>query len=116
MNKKLIAFSATVALAALPLATLAFDAGAVPNSNASLSIGLIVDAIFALLWPVAVAFFIIMFVVAAFMFFTAQGDPTRVASARQFVIWGIVGVVIALLAFSVPFIIRNVLNNAGAGI
>ena len=114
MNKKIIAASATALLLALPLVSMAaatFNAGNVPNVVGTLTIQGLVDIIFSILWPVFIAFAIIMFLLAAFGFFTAQGDPEKVANARNFVLWGVVGVVVALLAFSIPFIVRNTLGN-----
>jgi hypothetical protein len=110
MNKKTIA--TVVALMALPLVSMAaFNAGPVPNAVPGLTINTLIDTVFSILWPVAVAFFIIMFMVAAFLFFSARGSAEKVEEARQFVIWGVVGVVVALLAFSIPFIVRNTLGN-----
>ncbi len=111
MNKKLIAASISVVLLAMPLATMAFNPGPLPNTVAGLSINNLIDIIFGIMWPIVVAFAIIMFILAAMQFFTAQGDPSKVADARNFVLWGIVGMVVALLAFSIPFIVRNTLNN-----
>jgi|SRR3989344_1351388 len=110
MNKKLVSTIIHAALL-LPVAAMAFNPGEVPNAAPSLTVNQLVDLIFAILWPVAVAFFIIMFIMASFQFFTAQGDPEGIAKARNFVLWGIVGVVVALLAFSIPFIVRNTLGN-----
>ena len=109
MNKKLITVSAI--LLTLPAIILAFNPGPIPNPAPGLSVNDLVDLVFAILWPIAVAFFIIMFVIAAFHFFTAAGDPEKVKSARNFVLWGVVGVVVALLAWSIPFIIRNTLGS-----
>src|SRR3989344_2558542 len=111
MNKKIIAASISTALLAFPSMILAFNPGGVPNPAPGLTINDLVDLLFSILWPVAVAFFITMFVIAAFQFFTAQGDPEKVKGARNFVIWGVVGVVVALLAWSIPFIIRNTLGS-----
>lgn len=113
MNKKLIAASLSAVLLALPAVMLAaqFNPGGIPNAAPALTINDLVDIIFSILWPVAVAFFIVMFVIAAFQFFTAQGDPEKIKSARNFVIWGVVGVVVALLAWSIPFIVRNTLGQ-----
>ena len=111
MNKKLIASSALTVLLTIPAVILAFSPGNIPNAVPSLNINTLIDLLFGILWPVAVAFFIVMFILAAFRFFTAQGKPEDVAAARQFVIWGIVGVIVALLAFSIPFIVRNTLNQ-----
>ncbi len=111
MNKKLIAISATAVLLAMPLVSLAFTPGNIPNAVPSLNISTLIDVIFSIIWPVVVAFAIIMFILAAFMFFNAQGDPEKVASARNAVLWGVVGMVVALLAFSIPFIVRNTIGN-----
>jgi len=108
MNKKIVS-SAALALLALPIAVFAFNPGPPPNTVPGLTINTVIDAIFSILWPVAVAFFIIMFVYAGFLFATAQGEPEGVAKARRAVIWGAVGVVVALLAWSIVFIVRNLL-------
>ena len=107
MNKKIIVSLASATLLALPAVILAFNAGSVPNSLPNLNVGDLADIIFGILWPIAVVFFVVMFILAAFRFFTAGGKPEDVAIARQYVIYGAVGVVVALLAFSIPFIIRN---------
>ena len=109
-TKKIIAVSATALLMAMPLAALAgFDPGNQPNQVSTLNINTLIDIIFSILWPIVVAFAIIMFILAAFMFFTAQGDPEKIKSARDAVLWGVVGMVVALLAFSIPFIVKNML-------
>lgn len=109
MNKK-ISFAVSAALLMLPVAALAFNAGAVPEPNTGLDVNALINIVLGIFWPIAVAFFVIMFILASFMFFTARGDAEKVAEARQFVIWGIVGVAVAFLAFSIPFIIRNMLT------
>ena len=44
-------------------------------------------------------------------FALAQGNPEQIAAARSFLIWGVVGVVIAVMAWSIPFIIRNTIGQ-----
>ena len=109
MNKKIVFSSALSVLLALPAVILAFTPGNVPNAATSLDVLTVIDLIFSILWPITVAFFIIMFVLAAFLFATAQGDAEKVKNARNAVIWGIVGVFVALIAFSIVFIVRNLL-------
>ncbi len=111
MNKKIVAIATTAMLLAMPLVSLAFTPGNIPNQVPGLSVNNLIDIIFSIIWPVVVAFAIIMFILAAFMFFSAQGDPEKVTNARNAVLWGVVGMVVALLAFSIPFIVRNTLNN-----
>ena len=107
MNKKLITSSILTVALALPMLVLAFNPGPLPNPAPGLNINELVDVVFNILWPIAVAFFIIMFVLAAFIFISGQGEPAKIQQARQAVIWGVVGVVVALLAWSIPFIVRN---------
>ncbi len=104
MDKKILV-SAVAAFLVSPLAALAFNAGPVPQQVVFTIPGLI-DIIFGFIWPIVVAFAIIMFIIAALQFFTAQGDPGKVEDARQFVIWGVVGMMVALLAFSIPLVVR----------
>lgn len=115
MNKKLIVVSS---LAALALPFMAFAAGLTvlqPGSvppNTTLA-GLITIIFQSFVWPiigVAVTFF---FILAAFEFFTAGGDATKVAGARQHLVYAIVALVVLLLSLSIPFIINNTLNLGG---
>lgn len=111
MNKKLLIAYATTTLLALPLITLGFDTGEVPTPIMDLSISGLIDVVFGIIWPIFIAFSIVMFIIAAFLFFTAQGDPDKVAQARQFVIWGVVGIVVAVIAFSIPFVIKSLIYS-----
>ena len=111
MNKKLITASAITIFLSAPALMFAFNSGGIPNAAPGLTVNSLIDVVFSILWPVAVAFFVIMFVLAGFTFFTARGDDTAVAKARMEVIWGTVGVLVALLAFSIPFIVRNTIGN-----
>ena len=108
MNKKIVAL-ASLATLALPLAAYAILPPVTPGGNANLSVIGIVNVILNFLWPIFIGFAVIMFIIAAFMFITAQGDGDKVASARQFVIWGVVGVAVGILAFSIPYVVQNTL-------
>ena len=109
MNKKIVASSVSAVLMALPALMFAFNPGPVPSTATGLNIGSLIDILFSILWPIAVAFFIVMFGLAAFLFATAQGDPIKTKQARDAVIYGAIGVVVALLAWSIVFIIRNMI-------
>ena len=61
-------------------------------------------------WMVAITFVIIMFVLAGFKFLTAQGDPGKVAEANKAVIWGIGGIIVIILAFSILVVMRVTLG------
>jgi hypothetical protein len=72
----------------------------------------VINMLFNLIWPPIVAAVVILFIMAGFSFLTAQGDPSKLESARRFALWGIVGIVAILLAFSIMFIISMGLENA----
>ncbi len=107
MNKKAIALTSLASLWALPAVALAYvfvpDA---PPKTVAINILNVISGIFNLVWPITVAIVIIMFIIAGFQFLTAQGDPGKVAEARQSIIWGSAGVAVILLAFSMITLIR----------
>jgi len=90
---------------ALPSVGLAFVPDAIPN-NIAISVTSVINGLFNVIWPVVVAVIIIMFIYAGVMFLVAQGDPGKVATARLAVIWGMAGVTVILLAFSIITIVR----------
>lgn len=89
----------------------AFNPGGVPNAALGISINSLVDIIFSIIWPIAVAIIIIAFVVIGFLFFQAKGDPEKTKSARLAFIGAIVVTVMVLLAWSIPFIVRNIIGQ-----
>ena len=117
MSKKI--FSAGIIcgfLALLPLAAYAatFNPGTPPglpeNATGQSIFNNIADKITTGIWEVFALFAIVMFVLAGISFMTAQGDPEKVKTARNEFLWAIVGVVVAILAFSIVTIIRSVLQ------
>ena len=54
---------------------------------------------------------VVMFVIAGILFLTAGGDPEKVQTARSAFIWGIAGVVVGLIAFSIVAIVASVVNG-----
>ena len=105
MNKKLIIALSALTILAMPLAAMAFDPGVAPTGDSSLTIATIINRILGFLWPIFAGFAVIMFLIAGFQFLMNKPDE-----GRQAVLWGVVGVVVGLLAFSIPYIVRNVLN------
>jgi len=54
---------------------------------------------------------VIAFIIAGILFLTSQGDAEKIKQARQAVIWGVVGVIVGILAFSIIAIISSVLTS-----
>ena len=61
-----------------------------------------------LMWQIVAIVALVLFVIAGMQFMTAQGDPTKVATARQFVLWGVVGIVVAALAYTIVNIVGGI--------
>lgn len=61
----------------------------------------VADLAFAIL----VAFSILMILLSAFTFMTAAGTPIKVEQARNYVLYAIVGLVVAFLARAIPSIV-----------
>lgn len=104
MDKKLVVLFATFLLI-LPVAIGAIAIPGLPRDD--LNIKGIIDSIVSFVWKLFAAFSIIAFMISAFLFLTAQGEPDKLKMAKSSLIWGIVGMVVALAAFSIPLIILN---------
>jgi len=105
MNKKIVISSVASAALLLPVLASAFITPAPPAGG--LTLDLVFSAITTVLWVIFIGFAVIMFIVAAFQFFSAQGDPGEIGTARQSVIWGVVGIIAGVIAFSLPHIITS---------
>ncbi len=110
-KKKLAILASSVVLLSSPLLAFAqISTPATPTANTTLDVTGVINAILNLVWPLFIGFAVVMFLIAGFMFVVAQGDPKKVGDARMFVLWGVVGVAMGVLAFSLPFIIQNTFN------
>jgi heme/copper-type cytochrome/quinol oxidase subunit 2 len=96
MNKKLLIALALVSIMMLPAVAMA-QAPQPPtwtNQNIIATLENIFDIAFNILMIVAA----ICLIIAGFFFVTAQGDPAKTKTARDFVLWALVGVAVAVLA------------------
>lgn len=62
-----------------------------------------------IVWPVFLSVSVVMFMWAGFLFLTAQGDPGKNATARKLIIWAVVGIVVAVFAFSIVGILEQII-------
>ncbi len=62
-----------------------------------------------ILWPLFLGLVVIMFIYAGILYLTAHGDPSRIAAANKAVIWAVVGIVVAIAAFSAVGLIQNLI-------
>ncbi len=105
MNKKLVTALASLVAILLPSITLAD----VPQPRLPYlvtgSIWSVISGLLYVIWQIFIGGAIIMFILAGFDFFTAGGEPAKLHTARMNLMWGIVGLMVALLSFSMPYII-----------
>ena len=61
-------------------------------------------------WPVFVTIVVVAFIYIAFLFITSKGEPGKIDQARKALIWGIIGVGVGVLAFSIQKTITTFLG------
>jgi hypothetical protein len=89
---------------------------AIPGIPAQIGdINILINAVLNLIWPLFIAFAVIMFIIAGFMFLRAQGEPNDIKQARNFLIWGVVGVAVGVMAFTIPYFIQGTITGGGVG-
>src|SRR3989344_3678896 len=111
-TKKYLFLSELAGLLFIPLFAFAIDFAAPPAANSITSITSLISSIVTVVWQVFVGFVVILFIIAGMAFFLAEGEPEKLKTARRFVIWGVVGVIVALIGYS---IITIVSSNIGLG-
>ncbi|MFA6190395.1 MAG: hypothetical protein WC711_02680 [Candidatus Staskawiczbacteria bacterium] len=94
----------------LPVVVFALDKNYPPGEASIQDLPKLIEQIEILMWMVFGAIAVIMFIVAGILFLTAQGQPEKVQAARSALIWGIAGVVVGILAFSILNIIGAALG------
>lgn len=108
INKKILL--SAVVLSSLPM--FVFGAMAFPSApfGSTFDITKAINNIIGFIWPIFGAFAVIMFIYAGFLFLNAKGDISRVKDARNALLWGMVGVAVAMLAGFLPFIVFALLG------
>ena len=53
---------------------------------------------------------VVFMILAAVQFLTGGGDPVAVSAAKKKLIWGVVAVIIAVLARAIPLVVENIIT------
>ncbi len=101
--KKYIIGLILLGVLALPVAALAQPAHTI-NSLDQLAEKIKVAA-----WTVFGIIALICFIIAGILFLTAAGNPEKIQMARNAFLWGVAGVVVGILAYSIISIIERLL-------
>ena len=102
--KRILPTVALVTILALPVMVLADE----PSPPTTLE-GLI-DAIKTPIWVIFGFIVLICFVYAGIIFLTAGGNPDKIEKARSAVMYGVVGVVVGIIAYGILAIITAILG------
>lgn len=105
MKKNLIALSLIGLILASPV--LAQVAPPVPTKTITLS-GFYVSLARAI-WIVFALIALVCFIIAGILFLTAGGDPEKVATARGAFVWGVAGVIVGILAYSIISFVTGII-------
>jgi hypothetical protein len=110
MNK--VKLGAILTLLVLPVAALAIN-NPVPNPTGAQvsSINELINNVLNGIWIVFGAIAVIMFIIAGVLFLAAQGNPEKVAQARQAFLWGVAGVVVGIIAYSIIAIVGTFIGK-----
>lgn len=72
------------------------------------TLNVVINVVLAVVGFIAV----VMIIMGGISFITSQGDSSKVTKARNTILYGVIGLVIALLAFAiVNFVLMNVFGN-----
>ena len=102
--KKVLTGITTASLLALPALALAQDTA--PDVDIFDALENLTNWLFTLLLIIAVIFLII----AAFTFVTASGDPDKVGKARNFVLYALIGVAVAVAARGLVALVQTIMG------
>lgn len=76
----------------------------------AMDIGTIVDGIVGHLWVLFVGIAIACFLLAGVTFLTANGAPEKINTAKMAVLWGVVGVVVGIISYSIVLIVGSLIS------
>ena len=105
MNKKIGVLFSTIVLLVTPFLIFAQTT----NPATTWIQGIFSRFLGVILWPIFIGGIIIMLIWAGFLFITANGDPTKIATARKAAIWTVIGIGVGIFAYSAYSIISSII-------
>ena len=112
MNKnKLIVGIVTACIIASPLVVMAAPWDNPPPFDQSPNLSGLIAGIMRAVWMVFAAIVIILFIYAGIRFLTAGGQPEKIQEARMALLWGVVGVIVVILAYSIFAIAQSIIGG-----
>jgi len=103
--KKVLTTTVLLGILAVPVLVSAQDYMA-PELDVMEVLDRIIDWLFTILIIIAA----LSIIIAAYYFITAQGDPDKVAKARQFVLYAMIGVLVAFAAKGLVVLVSRIVG------
>ncbi len=103
--KRILPTLVLLTILALPVIVLAQAVPAPP-----LSIDALIAALKPVIWTVFGFIVLVCFVYAGIIFLTAGGDPDKIAKARSAFMYGVVGIVVGVIAYGILAIVTAILT------
>jgi hypothetical protein len=75
-----------------------------------MSIETIIDNVVSNLWIVFAGIAVACFLVAGGQFLTANGAPEKLKTARSAFLWGVAGIVVGIISYSILTIVANFIS------
>ena len=98
--KKILSILILVTVSTLPLTAAA----------AVLTVDQLINRLKPVIWAIFGLIALICFVYAGIKFLTAGGDPDKIGDARKAFMYGVVGVVVGIIAYGIVAIMTNILT------
>jgi len=108
--KKILLAATLTSLLVLPIVSLAQIEPIPPGPQTPQAIIDIIDRVANWFFAILLAAAVIFIVLAAYQFLTSGGDPARVGTARQSLIYALIGVAVAFLARGLVTLVRLALG------
>lgn len=112
MNKKISKSLIFLSVFAFPLLVFAVS---IENPLKANSFYELLNSIIDLLYYLAIPTTALMIIIAGFFFIFAQGDPTKIETAKTILKWALLGFLIILLAKGLVQLMQNIFMNQSSG-
>ena len=96
-----------------PSGKLVGQAGSQLDVSSGIRVASVIANIANFMGSLILAISVIVILYAGFKFLTAGDEEEAVTGARKMITWGIVGIIVALVAYSIPFLVQSITGATG---
>ena len=108
--KKLFILFSLTTLAVMPFVVSAAD------DPGTWFMGIICNLLKKIVWPFFLGAAIVMIIWAGYRFLSSNGDPSKITEAKRAVIFAVIGIIVAILAFSAVGFIGTLVGSSASNL